>query len=230
MIYNSDLTLNTIIAESLNVPKDCVYLTQDLLDEINRMISDWASLNKNEIMVSRDAMGEDIVCYVIDKIDRFIDSHSKEKGEDWGKDYGVVVRRVNRADCFMSLKSLDEMFSKYPEWQLHVYIAGRNRWHSVSPSEIGRRNVQEIMFDMKVILPGHDTFVCYDPLNNTVITEKECRERVYKNDSQQQRDNKCRFTWDSCECSYAFNYGGQTCKTHLGRQAQEKDSGSARPR
>lgn len=170
------MIVEDVIAEHFRIPRDNVYLIQDLLNEMDEIISDWADANKNLIVRNPDAIGENVVCYLINDIDRFIDAHSKEDDKDWGEDYGTLIRRACRKDCFMSREDTDDLFQKYPEWQLDVYILGRNRW-SVTPwNEIGMKTVQQVMSTIKRISPMQDIFVHYDPSADVIITPDEYEE------------------------------------------------------
>lgn len=170
------MIVEDVVAEHFGIPRDNVYLIQDLLNEMDEIISDWADANKDLIVRNPDAIGENVVCYLVNDIDRFIDAHSKEDDEDWGEDYGTLVRRACRKDCFMSREDTDDLFQKYPEWQLDVYILGRNRW-SVTPwNEIGMKTVQQVMSTIKRIPPMQDIFVHYDPSADVIITPDEYEE------------------------------------------------------
>lgn len=170
------MIVEDVIAEHFGIPRDNVYLIQDLLNEMDEIISDWADANKNLIVRNPDAIGENVVCYLINDIDRFIDANSKEDDKDWGEDYGTLIRRACRKDCFMSREDTDDLFQKYPEWQLDVYILGRNRW-SVTPwNEIGMKTVQQVMSTIKRIPPMQDIFVHYDPSADVIITPDEYEE------------------------------------------------------
>lgn len=170
------MIVEDVIAEHFGIPRDNVYLIQDLLNEMDEIVSDWADANKDLIVRNPDAIGENVVCYLINDIDRFIDANSKEDDKDWGENYGTLVRRACRKDCFMSREDTDDLFQKYPEWQLDVYILGRNRW-SVTPwNEIGMKTVQQVMSTIKRIPPMQDIFVHYDPSADVIITPDEYEE------------------------------------------------------
>ena len=170
------MIVEDVIAEHFGIPRDNVYLIQDHLNEMDEIISDWADANKDLIVRNPDAIGENVVCYLVNDIDRFIDAHSKEGDEDWGEDYGTLVRRACRKDCFMSREDTDTLFQKYPEWQLDVYILGRNRWKITPWNEIGMKTVQQVMSSIKRTPPTQDIFVHYDPSADVIITPDEYEE------------------------------------------------------
>ncbi len=167
------MIVEDVIAEHFGVSRDKVYLPQNLLDEMDQIISDWSDANKDAIVGSPDSIGENVVCYLINSIDRFIDDHAKEDDEVWGEDYGMLVRRACRKDCFLSREDADKLFEKFPQWQIDVYTLGRNRWKLVPWNEIGMKNVQQVKSYMKTIPFMDDIFMYYDPLNDTIITEEE---------------------------------------------------------
>lgn len=170
------MIVEDVIAEHFGVTRDKVYLPQNLLNEMDQIISDWSDANKDAIVRGPDSIGENVVCYLIDSIDRFIDDHSKEDDEDWGEDYGTLVRRACRKDCFMSRKDAEKLFEEFPQWQIDVYTLGRNRWKIVPWNEIGTKSVQQIMSCMKKGPVMQDIFTHYDPLNDAIITRGEYEE------------------------------------------------------
>lgn len=170
------MIVEDIIAEHFGVTRDKVYLPQNLLDEMDQIISDWSDANKDAIVRSPNSIGGNVVCYLIDSIDSFIDDHSKEDNEDWGEDYGTLVRRACRKDCFMSGEDADKLFKKFPQWQIDVYTLGRNREKIVPWNEIGMKSVQQVMAWVKKSPSIEDIFVHYDPLNDLFITSVDNRE------------------------------------------------------
>lgn len=170
------MIVEDIIAEHFGVTRYNVYLPQNLLNEMDQIISDWSDANKDAIVRSPDSIGENVVCYLIDSIDRFIDDHSKEDDEDWGEDYGTLVRRACRKDCFMSREDADKLFKKFPQWQIDVYTLGRNREKIVPWNEIGMKSVQQVMAWVKKSPFIQDIFAHYDPLNDLFITSVDNKE------------------------------------------------------
>ena len=172
------MIVEDIIAEHFGVARDKVYLPQNLLDEMDQIISDWSDANKDAIVKSPDSIGENVVCYIINSIDRFIDDHAKEDDEDWGEEYGTLVRRACRKDCFMSQEDGDELFERFPQWQIDVYALGRNRWKLVPWNEIGMKTVQQVTSWVKESSFVRDIFAHYDPLNDLFITRAEYEKLV----------------------------------------------------
>lgn len=170
------MIVEDVIAEHFGVTRDKVYLPQNLLNEMDQIISDWSDANKDAIVNGPDSIGENVVCYLIDSIDRFIDDHSKEDDEDWGEDYGTLVRRACRKDCFMSREDAEKLFEKFPQWQIDVYTLGRNRWKIVPWNEIGMKSVQQVMALVKKSPFIQDIFAHYDPLNDWFITSVDNEE------------------------------------------------------
>lgn len=170
------MIVEDVIAEHFGVTRDKVCLPQNLLDEMDQIISDWSDANKDAIVRGPNSIGENVVCYLIDSIDRFIDDHLKEDDEDWGEDYGTLVRRACRKDCFMSREDAEKLFEKFPQWQIDVYTLGRNRWKVVPWNEIGMKTMQQVMAWVKKSPFIQDIFVHYDPLNDWFITSVDNKE------------------------------------------------------
>lgn len=167
------MIVEDVIAEHFGVSRDKVYIPQNLLDEMDQIISDWSDANKDAVVRNPNSIGENVVCYLINDIDRFIDAHAKEDDEDWGEDYGTLVRRACRKDCFLSREDAEELFEKYPQWQIDVYILGRNRGRIVPWNEIGMKSVQQVMAWVNGIPSTQDVFAHYDPLKDLFITRVE---------------------------------------------------------
>ena len=170
------MIVEDVIAEHFGITRDKVYLPQNLLDEMDQIISDWSDANKDVIVMGPDSIGENVVCYITNSIDRFIDDHSKENDEDWGEDCGTLVRRAGRKECFMSREDAAKLFEKFPQWQIDVYTLGRNRWHIVPWNEIGMKSVQQVR---ALVTKNHfmqDIFAQYDPLNDWFITSVDNEE------------------------------------------------------
>lgn len=172
------MIVEDVIAEHFGVPRDKVYLPQNLLDEMDQIISDWSDANKDAIVRNPNSIGENVVRYLIDDIDRFIDAHSEEDDEDWGESYGTLVRRACRKDCFMTRKDADTLFEKYPQWQIEVYILGRNRWKLMPWNEIGMKTVDQVMRIAKDFIYAQDIFVHYDPTFDVILTDEEYEEKA----------------------------------------------------
>ena len=67
------MIVEDVIAEHFGVTRDKVHLPQNLLDEMDQIISDWSDANKDVIVMGPDSIGENVVCYITNSIDRFID-------------------------------------------------------------------------------------------------------------------------------------------------------------
>ena len=170
------MIVEDVIAEHFGITRDKVHLPQNLLDEMDQIISDWSDANKDVIVIGPDSIGANVVYYLINSIDSFIDCHSKEYGEYWGEDCGTLVRRAGRKNCFMSREDAAKLFEKFPQWQIDVYTLVRNRWKIVPFNEIGTKSVQQVRDLVKKNTFTQDIFAQYDPLNDWFITSVDNEE------------------------------------------------------
>lgn len=158
------MIVEKVITKHFNIPRNGLTLSASMMDEIEKLLCDWADKNKASLVSGDESVGGNVIEAVAKDINAFVDDNGRLRCQidDSDLEGAVVVKRMCRNDFYMKKEDAEVFFLKFPAWQIAAFSLVYNRNYIYSFYEIGLMTVSQILDLANAAESGQKVFFDYD--------------------------------------------------------------------